>query len=149
MTGLLRDETFWIFSQHYFDPDFSHHLVKHDSVDNYLRIDKIVYRRKSVMPEQMKATSPSISTQQSEEETGTSVSSGFHEETISTNELFSKISESSYLEELKAKYAQLKAKEFNVQDKKAKADETSGRQDSGSESLGFRFDQVRNIFFCG
>lgn len=149
--GLLREETFWVFSQHYFDLDFSNHLLKYQPVDCYLSLDMLKHIEKPTVTMEAEENPSLISVQRPELETRISVQSDSRDETIETNELFSRISEPSYLEEIKTIYGESRVKESetqslnSIQSKKEEThDEDNGQQsDDRSELQNFLFDQVR------
>ncbi|KAL5106236.1 hypothetical protein TcWFU_005458 [Taenia crassiceps] len=99
----LREETFWLFSQLYFDSSCTERLTGYGSIDTYLKIDQLTQTAKSSLQLPMKQEFTGLSIPPKPAKVDT-LKSDSHEDTVSTDELFSHLSELSYLEEFKAKY---------------------------------------------
>ncbi|VDM16627.1 unnamed protein product [Hydatigera taeniaeformis] len=102
----LREEVFWLFSRLYFDSNCSERLTEYGSIDSYLQMDQMIEMAKSSLQlrGKQRSTVPSEPPKLVKVDTN---DSGSREGTISTTELFSHLSDLSYLEELKAKYANM------------------------------------------
>lgn len=95
-----REEVFWLFSRLYFDASCTERLTEYGPIDTYLQIDQLAQTTKSGLQLQ-RLTDLSVPPKLAKVDT---LHSGPHESTVSTTELFSHLSELSYLEELKARY---------------------------------------------
>ncbi|CUT99126.1 conserved hypothetical protein [Echinococcus multilocularis] len=113
--GHLREEVFWLFSRLYFDSSCTDRLTEYESIDSYLQLDQLTRTAKLSLQLQMKPR-PTVLLIPPKLTKADTLESGPHESTISTNALFSHLSELSYLEELKAKYEKvLPQKDFKAQ----------------------------------
>ncbi|VDK21423.1 unnamed protein product [Taenia asiatica] len=99
----LREEVFWLFSRLYFDSSCTERLTEYGPIDTYLQIDQLTQTTRSSLQLQMRRRPTDLSIPPKLIKVDT-LESGPHEGTVSTNELFSHLSQLSYLEELKAKY---------------------------------------------